>query len=95
MTTCSCGHLAWASRRRRPRRTPAARADAEQAMTRLASVTATGDVGGRPAAAAAATAGQSMHQMASTREADRALIRLPHAPTRRIVPLPAWPAAPG
>ena len=69
-------------------------------MTRLASVTATGDVGGRPAAAAAATAGQSMHQMASTREGHCAksighLIRLPHAPTRRIVPLPAWPAAPG
>ncbi len=37
-------------------------------MTRLANVTATGAVGGRPAAAAAATAGQSMHQMANTRD---------------------------
>jgi hypothetical protein len=36
----------------------------------LASVTATGVVGGRPAAAKAATAGQSMHQTASTREVD-------------------------
>ena len=61
-------------------------------MTRLASVTATGDVGGRSAAAAAATAGQSMHQMASTRGA---LIRLPHAPTRKLAPSPAWPTAPG
>ena len=60
-------------------------------MTLLASVTATGDVGDRPAAVDAATAGQSMHQMASTRDA---LIRLPHAPTRRCAPLPAWPAAP-
>ncbi len=37
-------------------------------MTRLANVTATGAVGVRPAAAAAATAGQSMHQMANTRD---------------------------
>ena len=51
-------------------------------MTRLASVTATGDVGGRPAAAAAATAGQSMHQMASTRERHlREEHRQPHPPT--------------
>ncbi len=45
----------------------AARAEAEQATTRLAQVTAIWAVGGRSAAAAAATAGQSMHQMASTR----------------------------
>jgi hypothetical protein len=32
-------------------------------------VTATGAVAGSPAAAAAATAGQSMHQIANTREA--------------------------
>ena len=31
-------------------------------------MTATGAVAGRPAAAAAATAGQSMHQIAKTRE---------------------------
>jgi hypothetical protein len=37
-------------------------------MTRLANVTATGAVGGNPAAAAAATAGQSMHQTAKTRD---------------------------
>ena len=58
---------------------PAERADAEQAMTRLASVTATGAVGGRPDAAAAATAGQSMHQMAST----RAMARYP--PTAALI----------
>ena len=51
-------------------------------MTRLASVTATGAVGGRPAAAAAATAGQSMHQMASTREASGKA----HPPTARTDP---------
>ncbi|MCH9700231.1 MAG: hypothetical protein K0U76_02420, partial [Actinomycetia bacterium] len=47
-------------------RTPTARAAAEHAMTRLASVTAIGTVEGRPAAAAAATAGQSMHHSANT-----------------------------
>ncbi len=66
---CSSGHRAAASRRRRPRRTPAARAVAEQAITRFARVTATGSVADRSAAAAAATAGQSMHQIAKTREA--------------------------
>ncbi|AGL28857.1 hypothetical protein J113_23750 [Mycobacterium tuberculosis CAS/NITR204] len=63
----SRGHRAAASRRRNPRRTPAARAVAEQAITRFANVTATGAVADRPAAAAAATAGQSIHQIASTR----------------------------
>ena len=99
--TCSCGHRAAASRRRSPRRTPAARAAAEQAITRLASVTATGAVADRPAAAAAATAGQSMHQMANTREDTgihparaRAVTRRPaHTPltcsrTRLIRPKP-------
>ena len=52
-------------------------------MTRLASVTATGIVGGRPAAAAAATAGQSMHQTASTREVDP---EDTHPPTARTAP---------
>ena len=68
---CSSGHRAAASRRRSPRRTPAARAVAEQAITRFANVTATGSVADWPAAAAAATAGQSMHQIANTREAIR------------------------
>src|SRR4029077_19952508 len=62
------GHRPAASRRRSPRRTPAARAADEQAITRLAKVTATGAVADKPAADAAATAGQSMHQIASTRE---------------------------
>ncbi len=65
---CSSGHRAAASRRRSPRRTPAALAVAEQAITRFAKVTATGSVADWPAAAAAATAGQSMHQIASTLE---------------------------
>ena len=47
-------------------RTPAARAAAEQATTRLAKVTATCAVTGSPADTAAAMAGQSMHQIAST-----------------------------
>src|SRR5271165_7275708 len=68
VTTCNCGQRACDSRRRRSRRTPAALAAAEQAITRLANVTATGADGGRPAAEAAATAGQSMHHRASTRE---------------------------
>ena len=42
VTTCNSGHRACDSRRRSPRRTPAARAAAEHAMTRLASVTAIG-----------------------------------------------------
>ena len=48
-------------------------------MTRLANVTAIGAVEGRPAAAAAATAGQSMHQTARTREDT-------HPPTARTEP---------
>ena len=92
VTTCNSGHRACDSRRRSPLRTPVARADAEHAMTRLASVTAIGAVEGRPPAAAAATAGQSMHQTARTREDT-------HPPTARTEPKerprPAWPAAPG
>ena len=66
VATCNCGQRAWASRRRRPRAPGGARR-AEQAITRLARVTATGAGCASPAAVAAATAGQSMHQMASTR----------------------------
>ena len=47
------GHLAWASRRRAAAH-PDCAGRAEQAMTLLASVTATGDVGDRPAAVDAA-----------------------------------------
>ena len=52
-------------------------------MTRLASVTATGVVCARPAAAAAATAGQSMHQTASTRDEP---LEDTHPPTARTEP---------
>src|SRR5690606_5571535 len=63
------GQHTCASRRRAPRRTPCARAVAEQADTRPPASTATGRAAGTPAAAAAATAGQSWHHTASTRPA--------------------------
>jgi len=57
------GHRLCASRRRRPILTPSRRAAAEQAITWLPEVTATGTSGGIPRA----TTGQSGHQATSTR----------------------------
>jgi hypothetical protein len=56
----------------------------------LAKVTATGAVADWPAAAAAATAGQSMHQIASTRDAaEEEVTRIHPACARPITRLPA------
>src|SRR5438094_214141 len=65
-TTVTEGDLPCASRRRRPRRTPSARAAAEQATTRLAKTTATGSAA--PSKPAAVT-GQSGIQTVRVRTA--------------------------
>ena len=62
-SSSSSGQRPWASRRRRPGRTPSARAAAEQATTRLAWTTAVRLSGGAPAA----TTGQSGHQTTTMR----------------------------
>ena len=90
----AAGHRLCASRRRSPRRTPSARADSEQASTRLPCSTTTGPEAGTPSTISAAITGQSGHQSSRVRTPPPPPTHAATSPQRRLPTAPPRPRSP-